>query len=99
MEEASACRADISKVVAACSRSVVEREGGWKKWRQAERRQVSVFVVIQWSWFGNKCLKKNFQYYGIVVRRQCRDGLGFGVGIVSRLLCQGHWVSSCVGSS
>jgi hypothetical protein len=30
MEEAAACRADISNVVTACSRSVVEREGGWE---------------------------------------------------------------------
>ena len=30
MEEAAACRTDLSKVVTACSRSLVVREGGWE---------------------------------------------------------------------
>ena len=41
MEEAAACRTDVSNVVTACSRSLVVREGGWKGTERSREVQKS----------------------------------------------------------
>ena len=47
MEEAAACRTDVSNVVTACSRSLIVREGGWEGMeRSREVRKSDQFACL-----------------------------------------------------
>jgi hypothetical protein len=67
--EIAACRTDVSNVVIACSRSIVVWTGVARKSDQL------ACLIVQCPWFGGSWVKLNFEHYGVVVGRKCRDSL------------------------
>ena len=43
----------------------------------SEKQPVGLFVIVQCPWSGGSWVKVNFEHYGVVVRRKCRDSLRF----------------------
>ena len=54
----------------------VEVEGGVKG--MSVKGPVGVFIIVECLRCREVWVKVNFEYYGVVVRRECRDRLGFG---------------------